>query len=84
MNKAEALLGHTVKDILTGFSGVVTGSAQYLTGCDQVSVTPTMTEVGKYPDGVWLDINRVEVLDNPVTTIDTTTDKGAMSSPSKH
>ena len=83
--KAQEMLGCTVKDSITGFIGVVTGAASYLTGCDQVSVTPSTTEVGKYPEGVWLDVNRAKVLSEiPPMTIDTTTDKGAMSSPSKH
>lgn len=31
-------LGQEVRDRLTGFSGVVTGRAEYITGCAQICV----------------------------------------------
>lgn len=39
-------LGDKVKDSVSGFKGIVTGHARYLTGCDQYLV------VAESPDGI--------------------------------
>lgn len=55
-------LGATAKDIVTGFEGVVTGRAQYLTGCDQYVLTPKATVSGtSFSGGNWFDENRLVV-----------------------
>ena len=54
-------LGDTAKDIVTGWEGVVTGRATYLTGCDQYSIQP-VAQGGTWPAGWWLDVNRLEVV----------------------
>jgi len=53
-------LGQEVKDVITGFKGVATGRAQYITGCDQYLVQPTCKKDGKYPDSAWLDDGKLE------------------------
>lgn len=58
----KGLIGHYGKDIITGFHGRVTGAATYITGCDQVCLTPSMKEDGKIEDGRWFDVNRIEVM----------------------
>lgn len=53
-------LGSAVKDGVTGFSGIVTGRAEYLTGCVQYLVTPQrLTSEGGIPAGAWLDESRL-------------------------
>lgn len=60
-------IGVTVKDRLTGFSGVVTGRADYITGCNQYLVRPTkLKETGEMHDGNWLDEQRLEVVNAAV------------------
>ena len=57
-----ANLGDKVKDRINGFTGIVTGRAEYLYGCVQVLVAPTVIgKDGKHPDSVWLDEDRVAV-----------------------
>lgn len=51
------LLAH-VEDKITGFAGVVTGRAEYATGCRQYSVQPPVKN-GEYRSGVWLDEDRL-------------------------
>ena len=67
------LLGATVTDKITGFSGIVTGICLYLTGCNQALVTPRMKD-GKVEDAKWIDVQRLDieagdkvVLDNGTT-----------------
>ena len=66
-------MGQKVKDVITGFSGVVTGKAQYITGCQQVLVVPPVKSDGDSVSGQWLDEDRLEVVDQsrielPVTS----------------
>ncbi|MGN6451310.1 MAG: hypothetical protein ACTHLK_22500 [Brucella intermedia] len=49
-------LGATAKDIITGFEGVVTGRASYLTGCDQYLISPRGEKEAR-----WFDEQRLEV-----------------------
>lgn len=64
------MLGLTVRDRITGFTGVVTGHCRYISGCHQALVVPRMQD-GKLPESQWFDVQRLEdvgegriVLDN--------------------
>ena len=70
---ASNILGTTVRDRITGFTGIVTGYVEYLTGCNQALVVPPMQD-GKLPSSEWFDVQRLEdtgaepiVLDNSVS-----------------
>ena len=54
-------LGDTAKDIVTGYEGVVTSHAQYLTGCDQYAIQP-VAKGGTWSEGKWFDGNRLKVV----------------------
>jgi hypothetical protein len=54
-------LGDTVRDQITGFEGVTTGRAEYLTGCVQFIVQPPLKD-GKFEEGRWFDEDRLEVM----------------------
>ena len=65
-------LGSKVRDKITGFQGIVTGAAEYLTGCIQYAVKPPVDKDGKMIDAVWLDEDRLELLkDNGEPTVTT-------------
>lgn len=51
--------GVKAKDVITGFTGVVTGHTSYISGCSQVLLQPPMGKDGKRPDGEWFDEQRV-------------------------
>lgn len=53
-------LGKLGKDKVTGFVGVITGYAQYLTGCDGYCLSPKAKEDGTVADSRWVDTGRVE------------------------
>jgi hypothetical protein len=53
--------GQKVKDLVTGFEGIVTGRVEYLTGCNQVLVTPRVKDGGDAIEARWFDEDRVEV-----------------------
>jgi len=56
-------LGKNATDRITGFTGTLCGYAKYLTGCDQYLVIPKTDDTTKYPEGQWLDENRLIVFD---------------------
>jgi hypothetical protein len=56
-------VGLKVRDRVTGFEGIVTGRAEYITGCAQVLVQPKVDQKGAFVEGRWVDETRVEVLD---------------------
>lgn len=52
--------GELVTDRMTGFSGAVTGRANYLTGCNQYLVRPTELKAdGDMREAQWLDEQRL-------------------------
>lgn len=59
----EIKLGHKCKDVVTGFTGIVTARTQYLTGCDRVMLTPEVNKDGKVDESMSFDITSVEFID---------------------
>lgn len=56
------LNGRRVRDLVTGFSGIVTGEVEYLTGCNQALVAPGLDDKGNIRAPEWLDIQRLEIV----------------------
>jgi len=54
-------LGQTVKDRISGFSGVVTGRTEYLFANVRVEVTPRVVIEGAPGKGQWFDEERLEI-----------------------
>ncbi len=54
-------LGVRARDKITGFEGVVTGIARYLTGCSQAVLTPKIGVDGSIRAAEWFDEGRLEV-----------------------
>jgi hypothetical protein len=72
-----------VKDKVTGFIGVVTGHADYLTGCDQYLVQPASKD-GEWKEGRWFDQNRLEIVSEERPVLIDSNDNGAdMQAPVK-
>ena len=64
---AKISLGKEAKDKVTGFQGIVTGKAEYLTGCHQFLVQPKCENNGAYPDAQWLDEGRLDFVGDALT-----------------
>lgn len=56
-------LGRKAVDKITGFRGVITGHAEYLTGCDQYLIQPKTQGVKNdiYPEAHWFDEGRLDI-----------------------
>ena len=48
-------LGSKVIDLVTGFSGIVTARVEYLNGCRQYCVTPSVDKEGKKQEHDYID-----------------------------
>lgn len=56
-------LGDRVKEKVTGFSGIVTGISDFLTGCKRAGVQPEkLKDDGSVPDPSWFDIDHLTVV----------------------
>ena len=49
-------LGYTYRDKVSGFRGVCTGTAQYLSGCNQAVLSPKVKADGSLERGEWFDV----------------------------
>ena len=55
--------GQEVQDKITGFKGIVTGFADYMTGCNQYCVQPPVKNE-EYKEGLWFDEGKLELVPN--------------------
>lgn len=74
-------LGTTLKDELSGFTGVVTGRADYLTGCNTYCLLPKIKESGEYPDSKWLDEGRLGQTSSDIVKLEETEKPGGGPNP---
>lgn len=54
-------LGQKAKDKITGFEGVITGIHKWITGCDQLTLTPLARD-NKVEAALTFDEGRIEVV----------------------
>lgn len=68
-------LGLEGRDIITGFTGIITGRADYVAGCRQYCLQPACSN-GKFEQAQWFDEERVRISADPRARL------GLVSSPS--
>ena len=75
-------LGKKAVDKITGFSGILTGHAKHLYGCDTYGITPPMDKDGKLINTQWFDEGRIQIVGNGIFPEEVTgTKNGAGDSP---
>lgn len=57
------ILGNRYRDVITGFTGVATGSVKYISGCNQVLLSPQVGLDGALRDPQWFDEQRLQQVD---------------------
>jgi hypothetical protein len=60
------VLGAKVRDQLTGFEGIATSRCEYITGCVQYGVLPQVKADGGYPDVIYIDDQRLQIIGDPL------------------
>ena len=73
---AHAYNGRTATDKITGFTGVITGFVEYLTGCNQALLVPKSENGNKLVESQWFDVQRLEFADNAQIVLDNTPTPG--------
>jgi len=64
------LIGHRVKDRVTGFEGVCASICFDLYGCIQAAINPGLDKDGKLGDSHWFDVSRLAVMtEKPVMDV---------------
>ena len=62
MSKRKFELNQEVKDVVTGFKGIIMGITEYNTGCIQYGICPQkLDKEGKTPEWLWFDGSRLKV-----------------------
>lgn len=59
-------LGNKVRDKVTGFEGIATARIEYINKCVQFCVKPKVKEDGKMPDGEYIDVDELEIVDEGI------------------
>jgi len=62
-------LGQTIKDVITGFEGVVLGRTQYLTQCNCYLLVPQGKTKTKRLEGEWFDADRLKMVKKSVVKL---------------
>jgi len=56
-------LGSKVRDSITGFEGIVTGRAEYLSGCVRILIQPQgLNNDGEMIESQWIDEGQLEII----------------------
>lgn len=74
--KEQSLLGKTVRDKVTGFNGIATSKIEFLNGCIQYCVKPKMGADGKMPEGEYIDVEQLEVVNEKKVDVQSTPSGG--------
>jgi hypothetical protein len=56
------MLGKTVVDSITGFTGMAIGHVEYVTGCNQTLVQPRCKPDGDFVESRWMDDERLAAI----------------------
>jgi hypothetical protein len=62
-------LGQKVRDMVTNYEGIAIARVEYLNGCIQYCVKPTISQDGKMPEGEYIDYQQLEIIDNGIDTV---------------
>ena len=63
-------LGSKVKDIVSGFGGIVIGRVEYFNGCIQYLVVPKVDKEGKKSEAYWIDEPQLKVVKGGIKRTD--------------
>lgn len=63
--------GYRFQDEITGYEGICTGTAQYITGCNKLLLEGQATEEGrKDGESIWLDESRlIQISEKPAVNV---------------
>lgn len=63
-------IGKEATDTITGFSGLVTGYTEYISGCAQLLLAPKVKKGGEFIEARWFDEQRLVMADENALVLD--------------
>lgn len=78
------LLGKTLRDTITGYSGVATGHCEYISGCNQTLIVPPVNDKGELRKGEWFDDQRLTEVHAEKVTLDNSQTPGCDAAPDRN
>lgn len=64
---AHDAIGRAGRDKITGFTGTIIAHVDYISGCSQFLIAPSVDSSGKKSESEWFDEQRVEVSGEALT-----------------
>ena len=62
-------LGDKLKDLITGFEGIVIGRTEWITGCNIYGIKSQILKDGLPTESQWLDDNKIVKVDDGLNII---------------
>ncbi len=62
----EIRMGQKVKDIVTGFEGIVVARVEFINGCVQYAVRPKVDDKGNMVESEYIDVDRLKLVNSGV------------------
>jgi len=69
-------LGDLAQCKITQLKGTVTNYAKCITGCDRVYIQPPIDKEGKARDGMWVDVQTVDVIKKAYVKVNEVRERG--------
>lgn len=69
-------LGQTLRDKVSGFTGIATAKVEFYNGCERFCLEPKVGSDGKPIDAVYFDVQQLEVVDDGLLAARPTTRTG--------
>ncbi len=60
------VFGNRVKDLVSGFEGIVTGEVTYMNGCQKWAIDGAYNKEKQHTEGVWTDKQQVVKIDDGI------------------
>ena len=77
-------IGMVAKDVITGFTGRVTGVCMYISGCHQALLVPAVKADGSINEGHWFDLQRLEVTSSDILVLNNAATPGPDKAPARN
>lgn len=69
-------LGQRGRDVITLFTGRVIGRSEYISGCTQLLLQPSVDEKGAVPEARWIDEQRIDLDGHDIIVLNNATTPG--------
>lgn len=62
-------LGDRMRSVVSGYEGIAVAKVEFLNGCVRYQLQPGVDKDGKLPDGDWLDVQELVVVESQAVSL---------------